>query len=158
MLTRSKPLQRRTGLTRTGFARKPKSPFSSLANAKTTLQRTAIKKRARKPKPGDDKRMRDACREEPCYLRFPGICPCRYPEETIVAAHRNQDKGEGLKNPDRLTLPACFWCHYEYDQGKRFLRPYKRERWDAGFVEWEPVRAGKLGIEYQSSTEISCVG
>lgn len=137
-------MQRKTPLVRTGFNRQS-GLFSSLTT-KTPLQRVAIKKRARRPKAGDDKRMRDACRNEPCYLRFPGICLCRDPEETIVPAHRNEGKGEGLKNPDELTLPACFWCHYEYDQGKLFMRPYKRERWDAGYVEWKPVRARKMGL------------
>ena len=41
-LARHKPMKR------TGFQRKPGSPFSSLANAKTALRRTEMKKRAKK--------------------------------------------------------------------------------------------------------------
>lgn len=144
-MKRSKQLQSKTPLRPTAFKRKPGSPFSSLANRSTTLQRSAMKKRARRPKAGDDKAMRDACRNEPCYLRLPGVCRCLDSDDTVVPAHRNEGKGEGLKNPDAWTVPACFPCHYEYDQGKRFLREYKREAWNQAFARWEPVRARKMG-------------
>jgi hypothetical protein len=143
-MKRSTPMQRRAPLARTAFKRKPASPFSTLATAKTSSQRTAMKKRARRPKAGDDKAMRDACKGEPCYLRIVGICESN--AKTSVPAHRNEGKGMGLKTADVFTVPACPVCHHEYDQGKRFLRSVKREIWNAAFARWEPVRAGKMGI------------
>jgi hypothetical protein len=121
-----------------------RSPFA-LASKATQMRRTAIKKKARKPKAGDDKTMRDACRDEPCYLRIHDVCNGDW--RTCVPAHRNESKGAGLKNPDYFTLPACFACHYEFDQGKRFLRQQKRDMWNVAFERWEPARAAKLGIE-----------
>lgn len=136
-LTRKKPIQR------SAFSRKD-SPFGP-TSAKTQMKRTAIKKKARKPKAGDDKTMRDACRDEPCYLRIRDVCNGDW--RTCVPAHRNENKGGGLKNPDYFTLPACFACHYEFDQGKRFFRQQKRDMWNEAFERWERDRAQKLGIE-----------
>jgi hypothetical protein len=137
-------MKRSAPMKRTGFARKPDSPFSSFANRSTALRRTAMKKRARKPKAGDDKRMRDACRDEPCFLRIPGVCTSD-PKKS-APAHRNEGKGMGLKTPDVFTVPACPTCHHEYDQGKRFVREHKRVLWNAAYEYWEPVRARKMGI------------
>jgi hypothetical protein len=122
-----------------------RSPFA-LATAKTQMKRTAIKAKARKPKAGDDKAMRDACRDEPCYLRIRDVCNGDW--STCVPAHRNENKGAGLKNPDFFTIPACFACHYEFDQGKRFFRQQKRDMWNEAFERWELDRAAKLGIEH----------
>jgi hypothetical protein len=133
---------------RTGFKRPEPKPFA-LADRKTTLQRTEMKKRARKPKAGDDKRMRDACRDEPCYLHINGVCIGDV--RTSVPAHRNEGKGMGLKVPDEFTIPACAACHFEYDQGTRFLREQKRDMWNAAFAEWAPVRAAKLGIQLEAA-------
>ena len=44
-----------------------------LADKPTAMRRSSIRARARKPKPGDDKTLRDACRNEPCYLQFPAL-------------------------------------------------------------------------------------
>lgn len=146
-------MKRSTPLRRTGFKRKPHSPFSSLASAKTALQRSAMKKRARRPKAGDDKVMRDACRDEPCYLRIAGICESN--PKTSVPAHRNEGKGMGLKTADVLTVPACAACHHEYDQGKRFLREQKRDMWNAAFARWQPERAAKLDLKGETCDQSS---
>lgn len=97
----------------------------------------------RKPKarPGRDKAMLVACRGERCYLAMPGVC--RGDVATVVPAHRNEGKGMGLKVPDWLTVPACFHCHHEYDQGALFARDAKRALWDAAYTRWEPARAKK---------------
>jgi hypothetical protein len=138
-------MKRSTPMQRTGFARKPDAPFSSFRSAGKELQRSPMRRRARKPKAGDDKRMREVCRDQPCYLRIQ--CVCIGDITTSVPAHRNEGKGMGLKVPDLFTIPACSACHFEYDQGKRFTREEKRAMWNAGFEEWNPVRAAKLGIQ-----------
>ncbi|WP_244828441.1 nuclease domain-containing protein [Caballeronia sp. TF1N1] len=122
-----------------------KRPAWPLADRATALRRSAIKKRSRKPKAGDDKRMRDACRGEPCFMRLPGICKSH--PDTTVPAHRNEGKGMGLKTPDVYTVPACPACHFEYDQGKRFEREHKRGFWNGAYERWNPVRAAKLGMK-----------
>ncbi|MFM0306256.1 DUF1364 family protein [Paraburkholderia sp. RL17-383-BIF-A] len=127
-----------------------RKPFKKQLDRNTqSLVRTAFKRKARKPKAGDDKRMRAACRDEPCYLRIPGVCTSD--PRTSVPAHRNEGKGMGLKTPDVFTVPACPTCHAEYDQGKRFLREHKRALWNAAYARWEPVRAVKLGLEMQEA-------
>nr|WP_284507125.1 nuclease domain-containing protein [Caballeronia sp. ATUFL_M2_KS44] len=123
-----------------------------LADRATALRRTELKRRARKVKTGDDKRMRDACRGEPCYLRIPGACASD--PTTSVPAHRNEGKGMGLKTPDVFTVPACPACHYEYDQGKRFLREHKRALWNAAYERWEPARAAKIGLKEEETCAV----
>jgi hypothetical protein len=135
---------KRSALKPSAFKRKPGASFSSFRSATKQLERKPMKKRARKAKPGDDRRMRDACRNEPCYLQIPGVC--NGDRRTCVPAHRNEGKGAGLKNADFFTLPACFTCHTEFDQGKRFVRQQKRDMWNAAFERWSADRAAKLGI------------
>ncbi|PVY81077.1 uncharacterized protein DUF1364 [Cupriavidus alkaliphilus] len=87
------------------------------------------------------------CHGQQCYLRFPGVC--RNNPDTVVPAHSNQlrdGKGKGLKADDRMTVPACFWCHYELDQGKRFNKEQKRVRWDWGYGRWAPYREKQYGV------------
>ncbi len=65
-------------------------------------------------------------REVPC-----GICGIN--DGTVVAAHRNEGKGMGLKVSDALTAPLCFSCHRDLDQGKD-SREEKRDRWNRAFI------------------------
>jgi hypothetical protein len=139
------PIARKTPLRATAFKPKKKEPKPfPIADPQQRAQQSSFKQRARKKKPGDDKRMRDACRSEPCYLLIPGVCNGDW--RTCVPAHRNEGKGAGLKNADFFTLPACFTCHHEFDQGKRFLRQEKRDMWNAAFERWQQDRAAKMGI------------
>jgi len=150
MLTRSKPLQRRTGLTRTAFARKSKSPFSSLANAATTVRRTEKKHRAKKPTVADGSKYLAACRDQPCYVNV--LCGrSEWADPTVVPCHDNRlssGKGMGLKARNDRTLPGCMHCHQWLDQGPA-PREEKFAAFDRGFARWAPVRARKMGIEYQ---------
>lgn len=130
-----------------------RSPFK-LADKPTTLRRSAIKARIKKPTVAEGSKYLAACRGERCYLQIPGVCRLRDPDETCVPAHRNEGKGMGLKVDNRLTLPACYWCHAEYDQGRLFAREYRREIWNDAYAEWEPVRARKMGIN-QEETEVA---
>ncbi|MFM0218260.1 nuclease domain-containing protein [Paraburkholderia caledonica] len=149
-MNRSTPMKRGKPLARTGFKRKEPGAFKAQLDRNTqTLVRSTFKRKARKPKAGDDKRMRDACRDEPCYLRIPGVCTSD-PRKS-VPAHRNEGKGMGLKTADVFTVPACPTCHSEYDQGKRFLREHKRALWNAAYTRWQPVRAAKMGLEMQEA-------
>ena len=83
-----------------------------------------------------------ACYGEPCFLRMPGM-RC-WSLDTVVPAHRNEGKGMGLKVDDELTVPACYGCHAEYDQGKRFTREEKREFWNRAFIAWKVARVAKM--------------
>lgn len=115
-----------------------------LARGTSQLRRSTIKKRAPKKRPGHDKRMLEACRGQHCYLRIPGVC--RDDTATTVPAHRNEGKGTGLKVPDKFTLPACFWCHFEYDQGMRFTREEKRGFFNAAYPRWAAYREQHFGL------------
>lgn len=60
---------------------------------------------------------------------------CGLQDGTVVAAHRNEGKGMGIKNSDALTAALCFKCHYELDQGRRLNRQDKRALWDQAFIK-----------------------
>ena len=112
---------------------------------KTPLHATKpMKHRARKPRSGHAPAYLAACKGEPCYLKFPGICRGESAQETVVPAHQNQGKGIGLKTPDKFSVPACFWCHQAYDQSG-IDRNVKRATWDWAYTQWEGVRALKMG-------------
>jgi hypothetical protein len=142
------PIQRKTPL-----QRKPwKSSVTDQPDWRSELRAGGIKRSSLKSKPkrvtvADGSKYLEACRGEPCFLRIVGVC--WGDTESVVPAHRNEGKGMGLKVPNILTCPACYACHAEYDQGKRFTREQKRELWNAGYSEWEPVRNRKMGIEQQ---------
>lgn len=114
---------------------------SSKPMARGTLKRSAFKKKARKAKPWHDKGKLDACRGQRCYLAIPGVC--RGETETVVPAHRNEGKGMGMKTPDEMTVPACFWCHAWYDQGPA-PREEKRAAFDRAFASWKEKRTAIL--------------
>lgn len=102
------------------------------------MQRSSIKRKARKKRPWHDKAALEACRGQECFLAIPDVC-C-YNPDTVVPAHRNEGKGMGMKVPDILTVPACFTCHAEYDQGSRLTREQKRELFNAAYERWEAYR------------------
>ena len=134
---------------RSGFKRKPGSPFSSFANRATALRRTAMKKRAKKPTVAEGSKYLAACRGEPCYLRVPGVCRRNPNDETVVPCHENTQvagKGMGLKANHARTVPGCYWCHGWLDQGPA-ERAVKQSVFLAAFDEWAPVRARKMGLQ-----------
>ncbi len=147
MLKRSKPLERKTPMTRTGFAKKSKSPFSTLAPASTLKHRSAIKRRIRKVTVEEGSKYLAACAGQPCYLNV--MCPWTdWADPTVVPAHSNQGKhgkGMGLKAKNEFTLPACLACHTWLD---RSGAPQERKvtAFDAGYARWRPVRDRRMGI------------
>lgn len=134
---------------RTGFARKPDSPFSSFANRGTALRRTAMKKRAKKPTVAEGSLYLAACRGEPCYLRVRGVCSFNPADETIVPCHSNlleHGKGKGIKAEHRFTFPGCGACHFWLDQSMVPTKEQRRAATLDALSRWEPVRARKMGI------------
>lgn len=113
---------------------------------RSKLRNGGMKRKGKRPTVAEGSKYLAACRGEPCYLQIPGLCRLREPDETCVPAHRNEGKGTGLKVSNELTLPACYYCHTEYDQGRRFTREEKREMWNDAYEEWELVRARKMGL------------
>ncbi|WP_244933759.1 nuclease domain-containing protein [Pandoraea apista] len=136
-------MQRKTPMKRTGFKRKAPAALSPFSGA-AALKGTTFKRKAPKKRLGDDRDALDACRGQPCYLRIPGVCCGNW--ETVVPAHRNEGKGMGLKTPDRLTVPACFTCHTEYDQGNKLTRDEKRGLFNAAYDRWAQYRDRKFGL------------
>lgn len=66
-------------------------------------------------------------RELPCAV-------CGSEDGTVVAAHRNEGKGMGLKVSDCLVIPLCFVCHREFDQGGQ-SREAKRDTWNRAYID-----------------------
>ncbi|WP_186252243.1 DUF1364 family protein [Burkholderia gladioli] len=131
---------------RTGFARKPGSPFSSLTRTSTLKRQKSIVKRIKKPTEAEGSRYLAACRGERCYLEVFGVCIGR---DTVVPCHSNQakhGKGMGIKANHEFTVPGCRACHAWIDQGPA-PRAHKFETWDRGYEAWVPVRARKMGLE-----------
>lgn len=109
------------------------------------MKRSPMARRATKKRPGHDKAMLTACRGEWCYLRIPGVCIGG--TETTVPAHSNESahgKGMGLKAADVYTVPACFACHSEIDQGNKFSREEKFIFWRHAYAAWVTERKKKL--------------
>lgn len=107
-----------------------------------------IGKRKQKVEGYHDQAMLDACRGEPCYLSIPGVCVGG--TETTVPAHSNQarhGKGMGIKAKDEYSVPACYACHTEIDQGSAFTREEKFALWNKAYAAWKPVREEKLNAK-----------
>ncbi|TCK39669.1 uncharacterized protein DUF1364 [Paraburkholderia sp. BL8N3] len=139
-------MKRSAPMKRTGFQRKPGSPFSSLANAKTALRRTAMKRRIKKPTVAEGSKYLAACRDEPCYLRVFEVCCGLW--DTVVPCHSNESahgKGMGLKADNRFTVPGCMTCHRWLDQSGA-PHDLKFGTFRSAYARWEPVRARKMGL------------
>jgi hypothetical protein len=151
-------LTRKTPMRRTGFKRKEPQPFAlpdrqTFERNQEAKKRVGLKRKAKRATVAEGSKYLAACRDERCYLQIPGLCRLREPDETCVPAHRNEGKGTGLKVSNELTLPACYYCHTEYDQGRRFTREEKREMWNDAYEEWNLVRARKMGFVEQQEME-----
>lgn len=112
-----------------------------------------MKRRVKKPTVAEGSRYLAACRNEPCYLRVPGVCRLNPNDETVVPAHSNESahgKGMGIKAKHEFTVPACFACHAWLDSGSAW-HAEKVTTWRKGFALWEPVRARKLGLQEVSA-------
>lgn len=81
------------------------------------------------------------CHGRDCYLQIPGVCTNN--PETVVPCHSNQlkhGKGKGIKADDEKTVPGCYACHYELDQGKNLSKQERRDYWDAAYDRWRMDR------------------
>lgn len=145
-------MNRSAPLRRTAFKRKPNSPFSGLANAKTMANRKVLKSRVRRPTVAEGSKFIEACRGEECYLRVPGVCcSIGWSHDSVVDCHSNQSRHgkAGARKADNIyTVPGCGPCHAFIDQNRVGTpRQAKYDIWDRAFAEWEPIRARKMGLE-----------
>lgn len=151
MLTRGKPLARRTPLKSTGFRRKPDSPFSSLASRGTALRRAAMKRRVRKPTVVEGALYLAACRGEPCYLRVPGVCTAPdWSAPDVVPCHSNlleHGKGKGIKARHEFSFPGCSACHFWLDQSKVPTKDERRAATLTALERWRPRRESKMAAQ-----------
>ncbi|KGD36841.1 nuclease domain-containing protein [Burkholderia pseudomallei] len=134
---------------RTGFKRKPHSPFSSLTRTATLKRQKAIVKRIKRPTVAEGSKYLAARRGEPCFLRVPGVCRLNPLDETVVPCHSNQSrhgKAGAMKARNEFTVPGCGACHAWIDQNRVGTpKQAKFDVWDRAYEEWEPVRARKMG-------------
>lgn len=150
-MKRSGFVPRKTPMSRGSWKSSPVEPKDWRTELRANPKRSTLKSKPKRVAVAEGSKYLAACRGEPCYLRIPGLCRLHDPDETCVPAHRNEGKGIGMKVDNALTCPACFWCHSEYDQGKRFTREEKREIWNNGYAEWEPIRARKMNLELEEA-------
>jgi hypothetical protein len=73
------------------------------------------------------KKLLELCRQLPCQV-------CGRNNGTVVAAHRNEGKGMGLKVSDALVCSMCFECHSEMDNGKILTKDERRDMWNRAFI------------------------
>ena len=81
------------------------------------------------------------CWGQQCYLMLKHVVI--HNPATVVPAHSNQarhGKGMGLKASDIFTVPACYACHAEIDQGRMLSKEQKFAAWDAAYARWEKDR------------------
>lgn len=148
MLQRTKPMRRSSAPMRsTGIKSRPAPPRPALQESdyQPDYSKANQTRSKRKDTGRTDQKALDACRGQPCYLRIPGICLGPHRTDTTVPAHQNEGKGMGLKVPDLQSVPACFACHSEYDQGHLFTREEKRGFFYTAHGQWQPVRQGLIG-------------
>ncbi|MDR5802577.1 nuclease domain-containing protein [Caballeronia sp. LZ001] len=127
------------------------SPFRKTADRSTTLRRTAIKRRIKKPTVAEGSKYLAACCGESCWIRLAGVCLGA--SASVVPCHSNQSKhgkGMGLKAKHEFTVPGCHACHAWIDQGSA-ARKVKFATWDRAFARWERVRAVKMGLKEESA-------
>jgi hypothetical protein len=135
---------------RSGFKRPEPKPFE-IADRKTTLNRTKMKSRIKKPTVSEGSKYLAACRGEQCYLRV--VCGGEASPDIVVPCHSNQardGKGMGLKASHERTVPGCHWCHQWLDQGKA-SREEKFATWDRAYDEWAKERANKMNAQYEEA-------
>jgi hypothetical protein len=139
-------MKRSAPLRRTGFKRPEPKPFA-LADRQTTLKRTAMKSRIKKPTVEQGSKYLAACRGERCFLGV--ICGGDASPDIVMPCHSNQardGKGMGKKALHEKTVPGCHWCHQWLDAGKA-SREEKFATWDRAYGEWKFVRDGKMEAE-----------
>jgi hypothetical protein len=83
-------------------------------------QRTRLKSSSPRMTP-----IRASARDEPCTLRFPGVCNCR--TDTTVLCHRN-GAGGGMKAPDTDAAYGCYACHMVLDGQAPRPQGFTRDR------------------------------
>lgn len=74
-----------------------------------------------------NKKLLELCRELPCQC-------CNRKDGTVVAAHRNEGKGMGLKVSDALVASLCYSCHFELDNGKELTKDERRSMWNKAYI------------------------
>jgi hypothetical protein len=132
-------LSRKTPMKRTGFKRKQTDAFKTTFHTQTLMRKAAIKTKKKRVTVAEGAKYLAACRNEPCYLRVPGVCRLHPMDDTVVPCHSNQSrhgKAGGLNrwiDQNRVGTP----------------RQVKFDVWDAGYEMWVPVRARKMGLELQ---------
>ena len=142
MLTRSAPMKR--------------APFKGKAQPKREAKQVQYVARPREVAtasvalPMAQPVLKDNRHESEPWRRAVAALPCvlcgRHGE--TQCAHRNVDKGMGLKTDDALTAALCQSCHSEIDQGKTMSRDERRQRLDVAILLTirALARAGKLRI------------
>jgi hypothetical protein len=75
-----------------------------------------------------NKKLLEKLRDLPCMS-------CGTEDGTVVAAHRNEGKGMGIKVSDALVAALCVRCHYELDQGKSWTRDFRRAIWNQAYIK-----------------------
>lgn len=84
------------------------------------LKRSAIKRRPRKAKPGDD----------PAYLAWVRTLPCLIGHECVgrvEAHHSTASRGLGQKTTDRETMPLCAAHHNQFHNARGVFSGWTRE-------------------------------
>lgn len=118
---------------------KRKTPMSRGSTLKRSGKLAPRSKKNSDPRPKTGES--ELCRGQPCYLRIPGVCVGG--TETTVPCHSNQarhGKGGSIKAHDKFTVPGCWRCHAEIDQGAHLTREVKFALWDDAYARWAPVR------------------
>jgi len=70
-------------------------------------------------------------------------------EYGVQAAHRNYNKGMGMKTSDCLTAALCPSCHFLIDNGKELSREERRAMMDRAIVNTleQLVLSGKVELK-----------
>jgi len=129
---------KRSALQRTAWKRKPDAkPIERCSS----LQRSNIRRKPRRVKPGDD----------PEYKAFIRLCPCvvggikcgRATGHHLIDGRDEARKGIGQTAPDKFLIPMCWPHHQQFHLGQGFCAGWSREQRRA-FQDAEVERLQKI--------------
>lgn len=130
-LTRRTPLKRSSVLGRGAFGAKP-MPLER----RTPLERTRMRRKPTRVKPGYDPKLRRWLRSLPCAV-------CGKPAPSEVSHERRKGTGLALKAADSRAWPSCRPCHRNYEARRGFFAMTGEQR-----QAWTDETCALLGEAY----------
>lgn len=97
-----------------------KKPVKAMLGTTKPIERTAMKRKARRAKPGDEPKYKAWIRLQPCVVGGE-LCGPADPHH-VIDGHGGARKGMGQTAPDRFLLSMCRAHHNQFHAGTGFCK------------------------------------